>query len=166
MIKFDNTLSQDIVKSLLIYNPDTGVFTRRVTSGCKVAGSTENRVKRCGSNEYIVINVLNKARKAHRLAWLYVYGKYPESCIDHINGDGTDNRLCNLREADHTRNNRNRHKQRNNTSGVVGVRLLACGKWESSIRVDGRLIYLGRHPDKFDAVASRKSAESRYGFGD
>ena len=68
----------------LVYDKDTGVFTRKISLNTKirvgdVAGGKDVK-------GYVCIRVMGKTYKAHRLAWLYVHGKWPENEIDHING--------------------------------------------------------------------------------
>lgn len=83
-------MNQEILKLHLDYNQNTGVFIRRI-SLCNrvkigdVAGNTNLQ-------GYVAIRVLGKLYKAHRLAWLYVYGEFPRD-IDHINGVKSDNRI-------------------------------------------------------------------------
>lgn len=59
--------------------------------------------------------------KAHRIIWLLVYGHYPEAHIDHVNGNGSDNRLENIRIATNAENNQNLTVRKDNTSGFQGV---------------------------------------------
>lgn len=102
----------------------------------------------------------------HRLVWLYVHGHMPQQ-IDHINGDRSDNRLCNLREATQSLNNANSARRSNNTSGSKGV----CWNskrncWQAHIKPPGqKRVYLGRF-DKFeDAAAAYERAATVY-FGE
>jgi len=86
--------------------------------------------------------------QAHRLAWLYIYGKFPEHYIDHINGNKSYNRISNLREATASENNRNSILRKDSTSKVKGVHW--CNrqmKWVASIKVDNKSIYLGSFSD-------------------
>lgn len=102
---------------------------------------------------------------AHRVIWLWVNGSLPEGQIDHINGNRTDNRIKNLRDVSSKENSRNLSISSRNNSGVVGVRLnKPRGRWEADIRVDGRLIFLGRFKLFEDAIAARERANVKYGF--
>ena len=160
------SLTQDKLKGLLNYNPETGIFTRAVDSGrnnCWKKGSVSGYFD--ASNGYVKVSLLGKRYYAHRLAWLYVHGKFPENKIDHINHNRTDNRLCNLRTVSNTDNSRNCSKQANNTSGTTGVvwdRDLL--KWSARIMVNRKCLYLGVFVDIELAKNARKQAEVKYGF--
>jgi hypothetical protein len=83
--------------------------------------------------------------------------------VDHINGDGLDNRRENLRVVSHQKNLRNRHRvsTNNKTSGVDGVCFdRSAGSWRAYIDRGGR-IYLGRHATKEAAMKARQAAEAR-----
>lgn len=171
-------LTQEVLKELLHYNPDSGVFTWKFRDrkwfSCEQAYKAWNAkypITRAGSigvrmgKRYCVIRVLSKAEFAHRLAHLYVNGGYPSDEVDHINGDGTDNRRCNFREVNHRDNHLNQKLHSNNTSGCSGVHWCKrTRRWKSVIRVNYRKIYLGVFIDKFDAICVRKSAEIKYNF--
>lgn len=60
---------------------------------------------------------------AHRLAWLIYYGTWPKDQIDHIDGDRSNNRIANLREATHDENCENQHRAQsdNYTTGLLGA---------------------------------------------
>jgi len=85
--------------------------------------------------------------------------------IDHINKDGLDNRLCNIRVCTNQQNQMNRGKQKNNTSGYKGVSWVNRDeKWKAHIRYDGETIYLGYFDSKEDAArAYDKKAKELYG---
>jgi hypothetical protein len=85
--------------------------------------------------------------------------------IDHINGDPSDNRFCNLRVATHYQNMVNRKKPTSNTSGVMGVTWHAqTGKWRAYITIDSKQKSLGLHACISDAIAARKKAAAENGF--
>lgn len=134
-------LTQQTLKELFEYDPDTGVFKRlKRTSSNAISG----RICGCKSNGYIVIHINGRLWYGHRLAWLYVYGTWPNNNIDHINGDKSDNRISNLRDATQTQNHYNVGKKSSNKSGFKGVSWHVEGKkWDAKIRHNGRRIYLG-----------------------
>lgn len=100
-------MTQEELHQLLDYNPETGKFFWKVNMRGKVKIGTKAGCV-CKIHGYELINIKNKQYRAHRLAWLYVHGKWPNPEIDHINRVKTDNRIANLREADRSMNNLNR----------------------------------------------------------
>lgn len=156
-------LTQQRLKELLAYDPETGVFTRI---------SNSRRTDLCGKsagclnpNGYTDISVDGRKYKGHRLAWLYVYGKWPPQMLDHKNLNKSDNRIENLREASRAQNEQNKRPRSNSSSGVTGVYWNKCAKkWQAYIKVDRAYRYLGIYEDFDIAVAIRRNAEKTF-FG-
>lgn len=147
---------------LFNYNPDTGAFTRKKSVANQKAGCLVGCVEPSG---YSQIMVDYKLYRAHRLAWLYVYGYMPENNIDHINRDRADNRICNLREVSQSCNTRNTSNPKDNRSGVKGVTFCKSrSNWESHICVFGKRRKLGYYVDFTDAVCARLAAEQCVGW--
>lgn len=112
-------ITQDYLKQILHYDPETGVFTYLLhRSSSATVGSVAGSINGKG---YSQIKINHKTYQAHRLAWLYVTGENPKQFIDHINGISADNRFCNLREATRSQNNMNTLRYKNNNSGYKGV---------------------------------------------
>ncbi len=89
-------LTQERLKELLNYDPETGVFTWRVNKCQAKAGD----IAGCrNSNGHISITIDQNHYYGHQLAWLFVFG-YIEKQIDHENRNAGDNRICNLRKPD------------------------------------------------------------------
>jgi hypothetical protein len=152
----DEMLTQERLKELLDYDPETGIFTHRVSRGRRVAGVVTNCATTGG---YIKLSICNKRYYAHRVAWIYVHGRWPSEQIDHINHVTSDNRIANLREATRSQNSANSGPRRNNKSGKKGVFFLRqTGKWRASIRKDKRRIYLGCFDTVEEAHASYAAA--------
>ena len=111
-------VTQERLKELLHYCPDTGAFTwikaRRGVSLWRDAGCTM-------TEGYRSISVDSKPYGSHRLAFLYMTGKFPEDQIDHVNQVRDDNRWKNLRPVTHQENHRNGGIGKGNTSGFVGT---------------------------------------------
>src|SRR5262249_45378849 len=106
--------------------------------------------------------ILDKQRcLLHRLAWFYVYGRWPAALIDHLNWDKRDNRIANLREGNNSQNKTAMSMRRDNTSGIVGVYWHKhIQKWFALITVGGKRIHLG-YFDKIAAAAAERRAAAR-----
>ena len=135
-------LTQARLKEVLEYDPETGLFRwRSYRCGRALAGAV------CGTDNgrgYLTIHIDLVHYKAHRLAWLYVHGRWPTHLIDHINGVKGDNRIANLREADDAVNSQNqRRAQSHNKCGFLGVHKRESGRFRASIRVNWKLINIG-----------------------
>ena len=155
-------MDQNYLKKVLSYCPASGVFTWRESRGPVKAGSEAGCANPHG---YIFIRIDTILHRAHRLAWLYMTGDFPEDEIDHINGDKGDNRFANLREASHSQNMQNRKLNKNNKTGTNGVYLHEqSGKWLAFINFEGKKKYLGLFITKERAVEAREQAEKQYGF--
>lgn len=122
-----------------------------------------------GDHRYRYITLNYERILAHRIAWVFITGAFPECSIDHIDGNGLNNSKANLRSADFVENGRNRKPMASNAIGISGVRRVAPptrGKpWRASIFVRGRSISLGSFDNVRHAVAARISAEAKY-FGE
>ena len=166
-------LTQEYVRSLFDYDPDTGILTWKwrddASASTKSALASINARfagKQAGAPHkgYIRMYVAGEQYYAHRLIWLLVHGEWPD-CIDHIIKDRSDNRLINLRSVSQAENMRNSGMSSKNTSGVTGVSWSNTNKgWCAYITNNRKRIYLGTFPDFGDAIAARKAAEIRFGF--
>jgi hypothetical protein len=146
-------LTQERLKELLHYEPETGVFTWRQHRGCSRVGGVAGDVKQDG---YRHIGIDKRRYQAHRVVWLYVHGYFPEHQIDHINRVPDDNRLVNLREVTTSCNVRNTGNAKDNKSGVKGVCWNTKNKrWVVTIR----RINIGGFSDFTEAVCHRLAAE-------
>lgn len=157
MARYD--ITQEELKKLVHYDPETGVFTRRIR--------TSNRVKVgevMGCSEpkhgYLLGRLHNHLYLMHRLAWMYVYGKFPDDLIDHVNGVPWDNRITNLREASRGGNSQNLIKHKDNSSGYLGVYWSkAANKYVARICVKGKGYHLGCFVCPKQAYAAYRSAK-------
>jgi hypothetical protein len=133
-------LSAERLRGLLYYNPLTGEFMRIRRRGRTKIGERPGHTDEHG---YSQIFVDGFRYKAHRLAWLYVHGVFPVGFIDHINGNKSDNRIANLRDADALINVQNLHGPKGrNASGFLGVSRKR-DRWRASIRANGKQLNLG-----------------------
>lgn len=85
---------------------------------------------------------------------------------DHVNGDGLDNRRCNLRAVTQAENMKNTRRPSNNSSGFKGV----CWDrkrriWRAYIKVSGHQRHLGYFPNPIDAAIAYDRA-ARRDFGE
>lgn len=160
-------LTAERVRELLSYDPSTGEFRWKVNHGRKVkAGTVAGGVftKDCGK-QYRRIRIDRKNHTEHRLAWLMINGSLPAGEIDHIDGDGLNNRIHNLRDVSHAENMKNLRLLATSTSGISGVGWHKRGnKWQARVRVNNKRIHLGLFNTKSEALAARKVALKKYGF--
>ena len=122
-----------------------------------------NNIKWClNSNGYARTTNNRRTILLHK----YLMNCNDNDIIDHINRDRLDNRLSNLRLVTIHENNMNNSKQKNNTSGIIGVYLniRRNNKWVANIKINRKNIYLGIFKDKEDAIVARLQAELKY-FG-
>lgn len=151
-------LAVDTLKAELSYNPETGIFTGLKKRGKRGAGVDAGYINK--STHYVMIDLCGVTYLAHRLAWLYVHGKWPEHGIDHINRCKSDNRITNLRDIKQCENARNTSVRKTNTSKVTGVYWnKRVGLWMVLAFRYGKQISLGYFRDWFDAVCARKTWE-------
>lgn len=150
-------ISPDEVRKLLYYNPETGKIFHVSDDSEAFTYIHDNGYRR---------GYINRRRYyAHRVAWAIHFGAWPQKSIDHINHDRQDNRLSNLREADHKTNGRNRKLSSNNKSGFNGVGWVKrVSMWQARIKINGKLKHIGFYSDITDAVTARRRAEREHGF--
>ena len=151
-------ITQVRLQELLHYDPKTGDFTWRVARGKSRVGASAGSIT---SEGYLQIGIDGERFKAHRLAWLYAHGVWPQQEIDHIDMDGINNSLANLREASRSQNEANKPANSRNTSGVKGVcwnkqRL----RWQAVIGFEGKAYHLGFFTNINDAAAAYSAKAS------
>ena len=153
----------EYLRAILSYNSTTGdlFWQHREDRDCQ--WNTRWAGKKAGyinSKGYIYVNIDKKRYLSHRIIWALVHGNWPKNQIDHIDGNPSNNRLENLREATNQENNRNKSLQKNNTSDVTGVSWnKKVQKWVARIATDRKDHHIGVFDNKDDAIAARKDAE-------
>ena len=157
----DRELTQELLKTVLHYNQKTGEFHWLV----KPASRTHiGDLAGCKETErgYWVIGIAGKIYKAHRLAWLYVYGYLPEY-LDHKNRNRMDNRISNLREATKPQNGGNAYgRKEGKLKGAYWHK--RAKRWTSHINIKGKFVWLGQYATEEEAHAAYcKAAKVKFG---
>ena len=112
-------LTQEYLREIFEYNPTEGIVRWKLGRSNMVEGSRAGCINQSG---YMVVTVDSKSYRLTRLIWIYMFGHIPDGFyVDHINGNKTDNRLCNLRLVTNKQNQENRPAPKNTTSGYRGV---------------------------------------------
>ena len=164
-------LTREFLKSVLSYDPETVVFTWKKRSDVPKEWNTRRAGKQAGFKEknkhtfYIRIRINKRIYYSHRLAWLYMTGSFPESGlqIDHIHGNGLNNRFANLRVVTNRQNTTNSRVYKSNQLGIRGVDKFA-GRYRATIQKDGKGLHLGYFDTPEEAsVAYQKAAEELFG---
>ena len=165
MAKAAVTLSQDRLKELLHYDPETGVFTWPPGTGGK---GRPHHPKRAGGDDgqgYYRIWVEGRFYRSTHIAWLYMTGELPSAQIDHADKNSLNDRWNNLRLATQNQNKANSGAYKNNSLGVKGVRLHRNGHNEALLRFNGKLVYLGCYRTLAEAKAVYDAAAIEH-FGE
>lgn len=163
------TITQEILRQKLHYNPDTGLFKwieKPVKGGVKIGDIAGHKYTAPHNKKSYVVICINKSKYyAHRLTWLYMNGSWPENEIDHIDGNGSNNIFYNLRSVTAFDNKKNMKKSSINTSGITGVHWeTRRSLWVAKITYNRSVIFLGYFDNIFDAACARKNAELKYEF--
>lgn len=153
-------LTQNMLKKFLNYDKATGIFTwiSRYIANTPIGTTAGNVQGTLPDGGYIQISLFGKLYPAHRLAWLYIHGHFPEKQIDHIDHNRTNNCITNLREASNHTNMKNKSKYATNKTGYSGVEEHG-DNWKARIGVSGTKVLLGVFKTFNEAVAARKAAE-------
>ncbi len=160
-------LDQAILRRLLRYSKKTGRFVWRKRDDVRAAWNTRYAGKGAGfrwspdgRTFYRVIRIFDWPFLAHRLARLYVTGRWPDNGIDHRNTDGEDNRWRNLRDATKVQNGANRGRNANNKTGFKGVSIYGkSGRYRATIQFAGKWKHIGTF-DRPEAAAAAYRREA------
>lgn len=150
-------VTQERLKEVLLYDPETGEFIWRVSRGKVRAGDLAGSQNKDG---YRLIGVDRRLYAAHRIAWMYVKGCWPAKWLDHRDGDPSNNRFENLRAATPAENSQNFGRNKNNSTGYAGVSPLN-GKWRAQITASGVPHFLGTFDTPEEAHAEYLKAKER-----
>lgn len=158
----EHPLTHERLKELFWYNPETGLFTRRIATSTRtyvgeIAGSPDR-------DGYIRICINYKLYGAHRLAWFYMTGSWPTKQIDHENRITSDNRFKNLRDFSNKQNSQNKGPMKPRSVPRAGAKTNYVGvskknsKWRAQATINGVRIYLGVFETEELANAARQEA--------
>ncbi len=171
-------LTADKLRELVSYDPKTGEFRwkarapdafvpskRRTAKHICENWNSKHAGKIAGylSDAYHSIRIKNRLVGAHRLAWLYMTGEWPEAEVDHRDLNKSNNSWENLRSAQHIENSRNGPMKSSNKSGFKGVHLhKQSGRYRARIQHEGKSISLGLYPTPEDAHAAYVVGADRF----
>ena len=158
-----NDPTAECIRQILDYNPKTGIFVWKRRSpnvfkdgghsrehkcavwNTKFAGKNAGTINNKGYGSIVIRGI---AMAAHRLAFLYVNDIYPNDQIDHIDGNRSNNKISNLREAVNGQNRNNAKLQKNNTSGDKNVHYCkSAKKWLVRFNINEKKITVFRSRD-------------------
>lgn len=158
----------ETLRKVLEYDQDTGLFTwiKNDIKSNQWHSRFEGRV--AGHRDaagYVIINFESKSYKAHRIAWYFMTGGWPDKQIDHIDRIKDNNKWKNLRLASNQENQFNTIHQKNSITGVRGVGLnRITGRWYSRITHNGKTYWLGYCYSQEEAVERyEKKAKELFG---
>lgn len=152
----EKSITAEFVRSVLLYDSESGLFTWPLGRERKtqIAGFL-------GKFGYWQINICGRRIPAHRLAWLYITGVWPENEIDHLDGNRANNRFSNLRDVTHTVNLQNLRK----AMPTSQTGLLGChphdSKFSAQIRVGGKVRHIGIYATAEEGHAAYIAAKRR-----
>jgi len=153
-----NTISPDRVRFLLDYDPETGIFTwSRGQRAGRRAGTSR-------SNGYVIIQIDGENLYAHRIAWVHFHGRPLQSHCDHKDGDRSNNKIANLREATPSENRINGGLRKSNKTGLKGV-TLRRGRYRATIKLPSGYQALGTYDTPLEAALAYDRA-AREGQGE
>lgn len=155
-----NLIPIDAVIGKFLYDPEAGHILLAQSSP-EHAHRIGKRVGSLYLDGYRRVSIGRTRILEHRLAWALSHGAWPEDFIDHVNGDRSDNRLINLREASRSENGQNRAKSSNNSSGFTGVSF--CKRyncWQASIQFQRKPKFIGYFETPEFAAAAYAEAKS------
>lgn len=158
-------LTQHRLFEVLTYSPEDGTFLWKLRSGTgirkRISGQPAGTFDGMG---YARIGIDGKDYRCHRLAFLWMLGRFPDAQVDHLNGNRSDNRWINLREATASINRHNQRATRNSACGLLGVSMLRK-RFRARIKVAGRTTQIGVFGTAEEAHLAYMAAKRRLHAG-
>ena len=158
-------ITQDLIRSLFQYDPNTGTFlrTHKISYIGNLYPIVPTAITHTNQNGYYRTSVYRRLYLVHRLIFIYMTGRQPKK-TDHINGNKQDNRWANLRDVDQASNMLNMGLRYNSITGEIGISRNRQGKYVVLMQRDGQQRYGGRFPTLEEAIAARNRVASELGF--
>lgn len=162
----------ELFKEHFSYDYDTGMLTciKKVKYSKRQIGDVIDNITKVKNNEYYSVRLYGKTYKAHRIIWAMHYGYLPD-VIDHIDGNGLNNRIENLRNTVQAENCKNRSHQINSSTGYSGITYVKSrtegkpGRYLVRINSETNVrITVGRYDTLEEAIEERRKAETKYGY--
>lgn len=152
----------DQLRRVLKYDPTTGNITWLVSASSRAPVGS---IAGTNATKYRQVNFDGKIYRSHVLAFALHIGTWPDGVIDHVNGDGFDNRWVNLRVCTRSMNQGNRKRSAHSLSPYKGAHYDGrYGKWTARITVAGKRTHLGRFDTAEEAAeAYHVAAVARWG---
>lgn len=147
----ESKLTADRLRSLVLYDPETGIFRWRVGRRRVAVGEIAGSVRADGRR---LIRIDYERYLASRLAWMYIYGEWPSDLIDHVDRNYSNDAISNLRQATEQQNRWNAGVRRQNK---LGLRNITKHKKRFMVRFfKGRtIIYRESFPSLEEAILER-----------
>jgi len=154
-------ITQKYIKEYFKYDHNSGDLIRTKTRNVNAKkGSIVGCIKKDGCTSYKYVKINGRSYSVHRIIWMYVYGKWPD-VIDHIDHNGLNNKLYNLRSVTNKENLNNRRESKQTKSGVPGVYWSKKNKkWYVTVYINERLKCFGSYILLNDAIRARHNAEA------
>ena len=162
--RLDGSLTREQLRAVLSYNPKTGIFTWKARKAGDRFNSWAGRWAGCyrKPDGYLIIRINDHLYRGHRLAVLWMTGRWPQGEVDHRDHDPRNNKWSNLRTATSSQNKMSCRTRSDNTSGHRGVWFEKRRKhWIAEIHSDGDRLHLGSFPTAEAAKAARDAAALR-----
>ena len=151
-------ITKEILHELFEYKDGNLYWKIRLSNSVRVGDKAGNITKK----GYVTVRINRKLLYLHRLIYIFHYGNIKDQ-IDHIDGNGLNNKIENLRQATRQQNNQNARKRSDNTSKHKGVSWSkAANKWISYVNINGKPKHLGCFTDIELAAFVAEEARNKY----
>lgn len=152
----------EMLREMIDYNPETGDMVWKEREGRARARATAGKMVGTKRGRYRVVNVFQNRLYVHRVAFALANGRWPKPFCDHINGDPSDNRACNLREATHLQSSWNISGHKNSRSGIKGVAWHPKNRrWTTRVTVNKRSYSFGCYEQLQDAAEAVRAGRAK-----